>query len=310
MAKALTTDILGQYEQFLLYGEPKTGKTLTALTAPEPIYVLCVGPANELKTRWSKAYMDRYPGERAIFFDEAVEDYGKMGEITDNPVGYDRAMEFLEKLFMSVKKGDREWSNGAYDRPETIIVDNATVFSEYQMNKAIAAGYDLANVKANTAMARLRDYGIVKPADSDWGAAQSLMTKFISFTFTQPFHFVFIAHEYKEQKAKAGNNREREEVGVYPLFIGQQRTQIARAFDNVWRHSVVGGGRTAAYQAQTDGDDIVVAGTRVGGVLPQFYQNPDLTRVIEKFKEYPKSLDSKVNKQNVRASVSNVRQGA
>lgn len=291
MIKELTPDqVLGQNEQFLIYGLPKTGKTFLALTAPDPIYYLVVGPMNELKTRYSKAFMERFPNKR-VFADFALEEYGEHGEITDNPIGLDQVGEKLDAFLEAQKKGEMP-------QCKTIVVDNATVLEEYMMYKAMIAGYELAGNKEKTALKRLREYGIIKPGDLDWGAAQSLMDKFVNWLLKLPYHVVFIAHEYQEFSRDSENTRAQKLIGIYPLFIGKQRTLITRAFDNVWRMSRSGGGRSQQFMCQTVGSDIIVAGTRVGGILDDIEPvNKDfsLEEVIKKFAEYPRTISSDSN---------------
>lgn len=302
--------VLGSNEIFLIYGEPKTGKSEIALTAPGPIYINCIGPANEIKTRYSRHFIERDKGihnQKKYYFDSVRETYGTHGQITDNPTAFDEACTNIDNMLEAVRKGDME-------QPTTIITDNATVLEEYQMNKSMIAGYELAGAKEKTALHRMRQFGIIKPGDNDWGGAQSLMTQYMSFVFSLPFHIVMVAHEYKEFKASNGNSREREHVGTYPLFVGQQRTSIARAFDNVWRTSVEG----SRYLTQVVGDDKIVAGTRVGGVLcdsrNKFVENMNLTVAIEKFKKYPKEMLAKMEGQlpsmNVRASLQEVKESS
>lgn len=309
MQELTPESVLGQKEQILLYGEPKTGKTEMAFTAPAPIYYMCIGPENEMKTRYSQHFLTREDGIHAhkkVYFDTVLETYGVRGQITDNPTGFDEVCTKLDKALLSFEKGDVE-------TPQTIVFDNATVLEQYQMNKAMIAGYELAGSKEKTALKRLRDYGIIKPGDTDWGAAQSLMSQFIAaYSLRSKFHIIFIAHEYKEfaKKGTSDNSREREMVGVYPLFVGQQRIHLTHAFDNVWRTTISGGGKTANYFCQTVGDEIVVAGTRVGGVIPAQSVDLNLTKVIEKFKSYPIDLMNKgISKQNVRASINQVSKG-
>lgn len=282
----LTPDLLlGQNEQILLYGEPGVGKTELALTAPGPIYYLCIGPENELKTRYSKHFLTRANGkhkDKKIYFDSVRETRGKRGEFTDNPTGLDEAGD---KLDLALGK----FESGEVEKPETIVIDNATVLEEYQMNKAMVAGYETAENKDKTALKKMRDYGIIKPGDGDYGGAQSLMSKWMSWIMGLDYNLIVIAHEYKEYVQKKGT-REREIVGIYPLFVGQQRISIARSFDNVWQLSISGAGRGQLFHTRTTGSDIYVAKTRVGGIFNEIETNLDLSECIEKFKNYPKTL--------------------
>lgn len=257
-----------------------------------------------MKTRWSKAFVERYP-EKEIYFDEIKETYGERGDITDNPTGNDEVGDKLDELLAAIE-------SGSIPKPATIVVDNMTVLEEYQMNKAMIAGYELAGNKEKTALARLRDQGIIKPGDNDWGAAQSIMNKFMNFMSKLPFHLVVVAHEYKEfaSKKSLGEGRgERVLEGVYPLFVGKQRTDMARFFDNVWHTTVSGSGRNQQYIVQTSGDDTIVAGTRVGGLLDQHENDLDLTKVINDLQDYAKTLTIE-DKAAVRASVRTVRNGS
>lgn len=306
MAQLLTPDlILGQREIFLIYGDPKTGKTFLALTAPDPIYILCVGPENELKTRYSKAFMKLFP-DKYVMYDSVMEEYGEDGSITDNPIGYDRAMNTLGAVKEGVIKG-------TLPQFATYIIDNATMLEDYQMNKAMLAGYDLAKDQSKTAFKTMREHGIIKPADSDYGSAQSLMYKIMNFFSTLPGHLVLVAHEYKDTVQIKGS-REKKLLGIYPQFVGAQRVSMARAFDNVWRMSKRGSGeRNTIYTADLTGSDTIVAGTRVGGLFDDTMdvdKDFNLSTVIEKYREYPKDIEDAVNRRAVGESLRTVRSTA
>lgn len=115
------------------------------------------------------------------------------------------------------------------------------------------------------------------------------MESIVRWLFELPFHIVLVAHEYQTFIQK-DNSRERQLIGVAPLFVGQQRIMIANAFDNVWRTTTGGGGRNQQFNIQTVGDEIVSAKTRVGGILHAQERNLSLTDVINSFKEHASSL--------------------
>lgn len=277
--------VLGQREKILIYGDPGTGKTHLALTAIGlgPVYFLAIGGDNEVKTRYSRPFLETYPldHEHPIFIDAVAEDRKDGWEVTDNPTGLDRVKERID--------GFVNWEQRENVGVKTVIVDNATTLEELQMNKAIAAEYDLANNKMKTTLKTEREWGIRKPHDSTWGGAQSLMDKFANAIFELPYHVVFVAHERKEWEQKE-RSRDRILVSVLPEFVGQQRINIPRAFDSVWRMTAAGGGRNIQYNTQTVKDNIVLAKTRVGGILRESERNLDLTEAIRKFSEYPKTL--------------------
>lgn len=281
MPRKLTPDaVLGKYEKFLLYGTPGTGKTQLAFSAPDPIYAIGVGGENEFKTVYSKKFIDMH-GKREIFFNSVTESRGPRGQMLDNPNGFDQVCDTIDKFL--------EWNEAKNIGIQTLIIDNSTVLEEYMMNKAIAAEYAMATGKSKTTLSREREYGIRRPHDTTWAGAQSLMESIVRWLFELPFHIVLVAHEYQTFTQKE-NSRERQLIGVAPLFVGQQRVMIANAFDNVWRTTTGGGGRNQQFNIQTIGDELVTAKTRVGGILNAVERNLSLSEVIKSFKEHASSL--------------------
>jgi len=288
MPSKLTSEIIGEREKFLLYGAPKRGKTFCALTAPGPIYFLAIGGPNEAKTYFSKDFQTKH-GEKEIIIDSAIENIDKMGRCLE-PAGFDHACILLDEALELDDQGKMETSTGGF---ETLIVDNATVLEEFQMNKAIHVS-NLTQTAEKAAQgkstqAKYKEYGMLKPSDSDWGAAQSLMQNWYSWLFKLEKHIVFIAHEYEVTRA----NRAAQSVdliGIQPLFVGKQRSRIANAFDNVWHFTKQG----QLYQARTvpvDKPIDIIAGTRLGGIIDKDYANPDLTEVIKKFKAHAEKIE-------------------
>lgn len=274
-------DILSGNEKFLIYGAPKTGKTFLSLTAPEPIWFLGVGGKNELKTLYSRPFIEEH-GRKEVHITAVSEDFDEQGQMSDNPNGFDRVCDAID--------GFLEWNEGSGVGIKTIIVDNATVLEYYMLNKAIAAEYVIGGKDVEkSVLKREREHGIRKPHDSTWGGAQSLMDRITRWLFELPFNVVLVAHEYPTYVQVKGT-RDLKLQSIEPLFVGKQRTQIPNAFDNVWRMRTIGGGRSQQFECQTVGDEIVSAGTRVGGILEHTERNLNLTEVIEEFKQYPKSL--------------------
>lgn len=286
MPRPLTSEIIGEREKFLLYGAPKRGKTFCALTAPEPIFFLAIGGPNEAKTYFSKQFQEKH-GKKDIIIDHCVEEVDNMGRCK-NPVGFDHACNLLDKALELDDKGELPTSTGGF---ETLIVDNATVLLEYQMNKVIYLS-DLgrsSDTTGDSTYEKFKESGILKPSDSDWGAAQGLMQNWYSWLFKLEKHIVFIAHEYEVTKADR-KTQTVNLIGIKPLFVGKQRNRIANAFDNVWHFYKQG----QMYIARTEPIDKpvdIIAGTRLGGIVSPDYQNPDLTKTIQKFKKHAEEIE-------------------
>lgn len=286
MPKPLTSEIIGEREKFLLYGAPKRGKTFCALTAPGPIYFLAIGGPNEAKTYFSKQFQEKH-GKKEIIIDCAIEDVDKHGRCS-KPIGFDHACNLLDEAMELDDQGKMETSTGGF---ETLIVDNATVLEEFQMNKVIHIA-DLtrsADAKGVSTQEKLKQHGVLKPSDSDWGAAQSLMQNWYSWLFKIDKHIVFIAHEYYVTRANRATQTV-DTIGIQPLFVGKQRGRIANAFDNVW-HFTKQGQMYIARTTPVDKPMDIIAGTRLGGIVSNDYPNPDLTKTIQKFKKHAETIE-------------------
>jgi hypothetical protein len=278
----ISPSIIGEREKFLIYGEPGTGKTFDALTAPAPIFFLAVGGSNEAKTYYSKQFQKKH-GKKEIFISVAEESTDASGKF-DQAQGFDNACRLMDEALEEDDKGTTQFA--------TIVIDNATVLEEYQMNKVIEVSHSGVASKgrdtSQTTYQKYQDSGILTPFDSDWGAAQSLMAKYLSWLFRLDKHIVLVAHEYQDTTTNRAT-QSREITGIKPLFVGNQRGRVANMFDNVWRKTKSG----QLYVARTEPLDRpfpVIAKTRIGGIIPADYSNVDLTDVIDQFQEHAKNV--------------------
>lgn len=278
---ATPKSILGEYERILLYGITGSGKSFTAATAPEPHWWITPGGKNEVKTVYSPRFLKKHG--RKEFFITSIKEDREAGQMMDNPSGYDRCCDAVD--------GFLEWNQKVGAGVKTIIVDNATVLEEFMMNKAIFAEYMLASSPDKTVLSNERKYGIRKPHDSTYGGAQSFMDRWANWLKELPFHLVFVAHERQEWEQDEGKGRRRVLKSILPEFVGKQRTSIPNYFDNVWYASVMGGGRSQTWGIQTERSEIVLAKTRVGGILePDYEQDPNIGEIIERFAAHAHNL--------------------
>lgn len=261
-------NLLGEAEKILLYGEYGTGKTELWATAPEPIYALIVGPRNELKTLQSPGFQSRH-GKKDITYDFVQENFGRRG-VFKQAEAFDRACDMLDHAWDLRKKGDLPFN--------TLVIENTTTLLNVQTNKVLEIG---RGSRENKALAKLRDQNILFLSDGDYGGVQSLMRQIVNWVYNLPVHTILVAHE----KVEATMNRETRQQAITrisPNFIGQQRTEIPGLFDNVWRCTVEGGGKSALFRVNTVGDDVIACKTRVGGVLKEKELNLNISKAIER----------------------------
>src|SRR5690606_24605462 len=135
---------------------------------------------------------------------------------------------------------------------DTIVIENVTTLIETQMNKAMEINYYSGNTGSSDkkALSKLRQHNIRQPADNDWMSSMSLMDQFVSWLFKLPFNVILVAHEYLVETTDRTTKNKRIHA-ILPNFIGKQRTDMPRMFDNVWRTTVEGGGRSIRYALTT-----------------------------------------------------------
>lgn len=275
MPELLAPKDAARAEKFLFYGEPKTGKTFAAGTAPDPIWVIAVGNIDELMTYFSPDFVKPY-GDKQIFHDvvEESEEWKDSGS-----EGFDNLTKILNTGLARAEDPDDPFNFS------TLVIDNATQIGNFAMYKAMEVNFGITSNKEFTALKRLRDNDIVIPGDNDWKSQMSLMGQFVNFLFRLKKHVVLITHEWKEETVDRKTKR-RVINAVKPLFTGKQRTDIPGLFSNVWRFESTG----QFFEAQTVGGThkdnySVIAGTRMGGILPKHYRNVNIEEAIEKLQE-------------------------
>lgn len=277
MAQVVDEAVVGEHEKILLYGAPKTGKTFAAATAPGNIYFLVIGNDNEIKTVQSPDFLDKYPEKRGrIAFDSVTETRGDRGSF-EQARAFDEACDLLDQAIEEDEAGDFVLDGGI----DTIVIDNATMLNTVQMNKAIEFNHARQSSKNKTTLTQLKEEGLLIPGDNDWMSQMSLMSKFVTWLFRLNYHVIFVAHEWKETSYDR-STRQRSVNKVRPLFTGKHREDIPMMFDNVWRMTAEGGGRSRRYCATTQGNEKVLAGTRFGGVLNEKIRDLDISEAIEK----------------------------
>lgn len=279
MPQPLGDEVVGEHEKVLLYGMPGTGKTFAGGTMPGNVYFLLIGGRNELKPLRSPSFRDKYPEKEGCFaYDWVTETRGSRGTFQEAEA-FDRACDLLDEALELDRKGEVP----GIESFDSVVIDNATMMGNVQMNKAMSIN-QLRSKGGSKALKRLREHNIVIPGDNDWMSKMSLMTQFTDWLFSLDKHILFIAHEWRETRTNRSDHTQTI-TSVRPLFTGKNREDIPLMFDNVWRTTTSGGGRNQQFECQTVGDGTVLAKTRFGGVVRPTERDINLTELIARMHE-------------------------
>ena len=276
MPQPLNPSIITKRSKFLSFGGMGSGKTFAAGTMPGRIYVLCIGGANEVITLMSPDFTSKHPDKKGLItYDSVKENLGKRGSFTQ-AVGYDAACDLLDAALELDRSGESPF--------DSLVVDGSTGLRGLAMNKSMEITYATAKSVDKSSMKKFMDHGIIIPQDNDYFGEQSLIWKFVNWCFSLDKHFNLITHVWEATKQNRAT-REATIISKRPAFTGQQRKSIPTLFDNVWFFDTSGGKKSRQYEAQTQGDEIVEARTRFGGVVPVIYRDVNYEDAIKKFTE-------------------------
>lgn len=276
MPQKLSNAVISERSKILSFGGMGSGKTFAAGTMPGRIYFLCIGGANEVITLMSPEFRRKHPEKsELITFDIVKENLGRRGSFTE-AAGYDAACDLLDEALELDRTGEAPF--------DSLVVDGSTGMRDLAMNKSMEVTFATSAKPEKTSMKKYRDNGIVIPADNDYLGEQSLMWKFVNWCFSLDKHFNLITHVWVETQTDRAT-RVTKVLSKKPAFTGKQRAAIPTLFDNVWYFESKGGKRSQIYEAQTQGDDIVEARTRLGGVVPLFYRDVNYEEAIKKFEQ-------------------------
>lgn len=270
----------------MLYGDPGTGKTDLAGSAPQPYFVV-VGDPNEIVTLKSPGFIKRR-GSRDVLWDIVTEDVPLTKEQREKfvPQALDRLRAAFDRAMDLDAKGIIHF--------ETLVIDNATVLQKYIENQGIYIGYQLAGSVEKSALKKYRELGVIVNADSDYKLEQDLMGRIVEYLFTIPKHVVLTAHEHVNSTTDRAT-RVTTVHSITPQFIGRHRTLIPAFFGSVWRLHVSGQGHGKQFKVTTQKADVVFAKTRIGGILRDEETNLDISKVIDQFKLHDQTQRTQTN---------------
>lgn len=230
--------------QILWWGPPKSGKTVAAHTFPRTRTLDFDRGMQSVMWGIRSGYIDKDP-EDVVYRTIQEERTEDLFEASWPDFALDRATDTFD-----------EWMNES-DQWDTLIVDSATMLSEYCINKALYQ-LDKHMDGFTESVQRSKSLGFRVMGRQDWQPAMSLFEDFINMVRGIDKHLIVIAHEYEE------TNEEGRVTGKYPLLIGQLRQRVPKDFDEVYFQNVEGTKKTPKYITQTQEDNKHIAGSRLG----------------------------------------------
>lgn len=231
----------------LVFGPSKKGKTFGAGTFPRPNFIDCDAGVGTLA---SKDFTTKW-GDRSKtiqyeqFRDKALDRRG----VPTSHNAFDDVCKYFD-LCMSPAKRD------SFD---TWVVDTGTSLSAFAMVKAIVllGGKEFKGGSSQTLNEAL-SHGLILPKIQDYGSERSMIEQFIAMLYNTDKHFLFLCHE-RETTDDEGNR-----TALTPLLTGKGVQAVSAMFDDVWYLRSKKEGPNLVRYLQTDGAELVMAGSRTG----------------------------------------------
>jgi len=252
----------------LVYGPSKTGKTYFAGTAGSRTLFLNIGDG--IETLMAPAFTQKYPNSKNMIMVDIRE---------SNPNGtaeaFDRTCEAIDYALANFR-----------DKFDHIVLDEATAFRKYAVNKATelnTADRTRGAVRAK----RTEEY--IKIDVGDYNIEMQMIEWFLG-TYTPIFkeakkNFLMLAHERQVYNKPAKIGDEPTLRKTMPGFTGKTFPDTVPAyFDDVWHSEVVGGGDNVVYRIRTAGSEMEVGGSRHGGIFTTIETDPNYLKMLERIK--------------------------
>jgi hypothetical protein len=258
----------GQSWIMMGYGPSKSGKTYFAGTAGARTLFLNIGDG--IETLMAPAFTTRYPDAKNMIVTDIRE---------TNP---QNVAEAFDKTTDAIDHAMKHFP----DKFDTVVLDEATAFRKYAMNKATELNTESRTRGAARAK---RTEEFVKPDIGDYGTEMQMIEWFLG-QYIPMFkeagkHFIMLAHERQVfgKPAKIGDEPVLKKV--QPGFTGKTFPDSVPAyFDDVWHSEQVGGGTNVVYRFRTAGDEDEIGGSRHGGIFSVVETDPNFQNMLSRIK--------------------------
>lgn len=150
-----------------------------------------------------------------------------------------------------------EWDKIYPQLWDTLIVDSATFLTEGAIMRGLSENSRLGISKTWKAFGG-GPGDVIGMRVQDWGSASRLFWKFTEQITTLGKNVVMVAHEYHNTSDEGAV------ISIDPLVIGQLRQKLPALFDEVWYQSASGSSDNLKFRIQTKRDLKRNLGSRLG----------------------------------------------
>lgn len=169
---------------------------------------------------------------------------------------------------------------------DVVCVDDATALRRMAMSLALEINGDLEKSKSTAAIKKyqqkivaVQDYG------QEMDIVDTFLIDYISLCKKLGKHFILTAHERYEFGKPPGIGQPAPLIKTKPGFTGRTFPDSVQGhFDFTWHMETMGGGTAMKFYARTVGDSSMDAKSRIGGVFPVMWENPNWPATLQKIK--------------------------
>jgi hypothetical protein len=272
-------DPIGRMEA-LIYGPPKSGKTVITGTFPPPFRWLAADGQSSLKSlRWAyKAGLTSLTDMKDLV--AFVPHEQVKGRYISTAQAFNQMQDMTSFWFSEPER----------DKWQTLVIDSFTEVNDWALDLGLGLNkiYPKPDKPLSTsdeinrrAMTRL------VTGQQDYKSAMGLIEGYLRNIREESARWnknlVILCHEWQDtSEDKDGNQIV---TAIRPLLIGQLREKISKSFDDVWHMEKYNKGTGIEIKVRMHGDNKTLAGSRWGSIMPREVE-PDYRKMIAEVKKF------------------------